>query len=139
VARRKTQFQLLRDEAKERGFFVSRWSPGDGITRYRFFPLPVDPHQNYFAPANPSCTALGLKAAFGYVYTGRCARGRWRGALRGLGQRPGGELSSRRRKGSGSPAQRAARARFSECSAKVGKGVSPQRRRKLMSSCLLNR
>jgi len=88
MARKKTRYQELQAEARERGFLVRRWVPGDGIARYRFFELPADPHQTYFGPANPACTALGLKAAYGYVYTGKCARGRWRGPLRGtLGAR----------------------------------------------------
>jgi hypothetical protein len=84
---RKTRLQELRAEARERGFAVFTWTPGDGITRYRFFERPIHPHQNYSGPANGTCTALGLKAAYGYLYTGKCARGRWRGALRGLGAR----------------------------------------------------
>jgi hypothetical protein len=85
---RKTRYQELQNEARERGFLVRRNAPGDGITRYRFFELPADPHQTYFGPENPTCTALGIKAAYGFVYTGRCARGRWRGPLRGsLGAR----------------------------------------------------
>lgn len=56
------------------GLAVSTWSPGDGVTRYRFFKLEgINPSQDYFGPANGMHTALGAKAAIEYA-TG-CADG----------------------------------------------------------------
>lgn len=58
------------------GLHVSTWSPGDGITRYRFF---TGEGNNYFGPGDGIHTALGRKDALlwlsGYR-TGRQERGR---------------------------------------------------------------
>ena len=56
--------------ARQDGLYVSTWSPGDGVTRYRFS---LD-DRDYFA-CRPVYTALGL--AEGVTF--------WRGYLVGLG------------------------------------------------------
>jgi hypothetical protein len=66
--RKKTRLQELRDYAQERGLSVHTWAPGDGVTRYRFFELPEDPHQMYFGPATGIFTALGLKEAYTFLH-----------------------------------------------------------------------
>lgn len=83
MARKKTQRQLLKEEAADRGLLVRTWSPGDGITRYRFFDKRdlkrhkvSEREQTYSGPDNGVCTALGLKSAFKFLYTGTCPRGR---------------------------------------------------------------
>lgn len=43
-------------------------SPGDGVTRYRFF---TNPKNDYFGPENGIHTALGLKAAWLFVHVNR--------------------------------------------------------------------
>jgi len=45
--------------------FVRTWSPGDGVTRYRFFKMSEsNPSvQNYDGPHNGIYTALGIKEA----------------------------------------------------------------------------
>lgn len=48
------------------GFTVETYSPGDGITRYRFFENAA-PNQDYFGPGNGMHTALGYKKAFLYA------------------------------------------------------------------------
>jgi hypothetical protein len=57
-AKRKTQLDELR-EALPRGYSISTWSPGDGVTRYRFFD---DGTRSYFG-GNGIYTALGFKQA----------------------------------------------------------------------------
>lgn len=91
---RLTRLQELKIHAKAAGLSVHTWSPGDGVTRYRFFDrvrcqscLDVpgkdglgrpckncggsgylhDDRQTYFGPANGRYTALGLKEAWAFV------------------------------------------------------------------------
>jgi hypothetical protein len=64
---KKTRLEELQDYAKEVGVTVRTWSPGDGVTRYRFFDKP-GPGQTYFGPASGMYTALGLKDAWNYLY-----------------------------------------------------------------------
>lgn len=52
------------EDAANAGLFVRTYSPGDGVTRYRFF---TDPHNDYFGPANGIYTALGIKEAETFV------------------------------------------------------------------------
>jgi hypothetical protein len=47
---------------REHGFYVDTYSPGDGVTRYRFTSEPRD----YFA-SDGDFTALGLKEATAYA------------------------------------------------------------------------
>ena len=61
----------------EAGLILREYSPGDGVTRYRFFARHCndrdepghswecshDVHQSYFGPANGIYTALGIKDA----------------------------------------------------------------------------
>lgn len=60
-----TRLESLQESAREAGYYVGTWSPGDGVTRYRFFRLAdIKPdEQSYFGPANGVFTALGLKQA----------------------------------------------------------------------------
>ena len=48
----------LERKAREAGLYVDSYSPGDGVTRYRFFGKPMD----YFAGGG-LFTALGKKEA----------------------------------------------------------------------------
>lgn len=45
-----------------RGLYTATWSPGDGITRYRFALAPFDYHET-----NGIHTALGWKAAVAFA------------------------------------------------------------------------
>lgn len=56
--------QLRADLPK--GYSVSTWSPGDGVTRYRFFKN-APRAQDYFGPHEPIYTALGLKEASAFA------------------------------------------------------------------------
>lgn len=49
-----------------RGWEVHTWSPGDGVTRYRFFER-APKGQTYFGPDNGRYTALGYKEAVQYA------------------------------------------------------------------------
>jgi hypothetical protein len=69
-AKKPTRMDALRADAARAGYLVDAYSPGDGVTRYRFFKLSdlerhgIDPReQNYFGPASGVHTALGLAAA----------------------------------------------------------------------------
>lgn len=53
--------------AHTRGFIVSTWSPGDGLTRYRFFPESSPAGQDYWGPNSAVYTALGIKEAFTFI------------------------------------------------------------------------
>lgn len=46
------------------GLFCRTYSPGDGVTRYRFFD---QRDTSYFGPANGMYTALGWKEAVTYA------------------------------------------------------------------------
>ncbi len=64
AARTGTRAQL-RAEAKAVGLSVDTWSPGDGKTRYRFFPFPKG---GYFEHSQQAVkTVKGIKAAFKFV------------------------------------------------------------------------
>lgn len=64
-----TRLEQLEQDAKEVGYTVRTYSPGDGITRYRFFRLAdIEPTgQTYFGPRNGVYTALGLKEARTFI------------------------------------------------------------------------
>ncbi|KKL74975.1 hypothetical protein LCGC14_2059490 [marine sediment metagenome] len=63
----------LSEVAKDNGLHVRTWSPGDGITRYRFF---TDGNNDYFGPDNGIYTALGLAEARTFVRAWQlCERG----------------------------------------------------------------
>lgn len=75
-----TRYDELQDEARGAGFLIRRHSPGDGVTRYRFFrvnelrALDIDEDaQTYFGPASGDYTALGLKEARQFLAAGRSA------------------------------------------------------------------
>lgn len=44
---------------------IATWSPGDGVTRYRFIDKRSEPHWqwDYFSTSHPLYTALGLREA----------------------------------------------------------------------------
>ena len=69
MAQKPTRMTELRTMAKNAGLYVATWSPGDGVTRYRFFDKPGN---TYFGPQTTLCTVLGLKAAHRYVHSGQC-------------------------------------------------------------------
>ena len=50
--------QEVEEKANELGLFVSPWNPGDGLTRYRFYPVKVNPYS-----MDPLGVALGAKQA----------------------------------------------------------------------------
>lgn len=69
MAKKKTRLQELEEYAKSVGLLVTTYSPGDGVTRYRFFEkkkVPAD--QSYFGPASGMRTVLGIKAAWDFAY-----------------------------------------------------------------------
>ncbi len=66
-----TKYQQLKEACGKVGVRVARWSPGDGITRYRFFTAInklylLDRDISYFE-ADGDCTALGYKEACIYA------------------------------------------------------------------------
>ncbi len=61
---RKAEVERL---AKEAGLTIRTHSPGDGVTRYKFFRLPVNPDQCYFGPENGIATCLGIAEASAWV------------------------------------------------------------------------
>lgn len=65
------------------GLCVATWSPGDGVTRYRFF-RPKPGGCDYFAD-EPLYTALGFKEAMAYARGARHARGNPRGNKNPMG------------------------------------------------------
>lgn len=73
--KKKTRFNALSAEARAKGLYVAKHSPGDGVTRYRFFDKPDN---SYFGPDNGICTVLGLKAAKKFLATGTCPRSKSR-------------------------------------------------------------
>lgn len=68
-----TRIEQLDQDARAKGFTVRTYSPGDGVTRYRFFRLADvdDARQDYFGPKNGTHTALGLKEARIFVEMAR--------------------------------------------------------------------
>ena len=62
MARIKGRVDRLRREAAKQGLYVGTYSPGDGITRYRFFKSPHGRPVSYFSQ-DGLYTALGLKQA----------------------------------------------------------------------------
>jgi hypothetical protein len=65
-----TRLDQLELEAQARGLTVRTWSPGDGITRYRFFRIAdLDPskRQSYSGPKNGIETVLGFQAARWFI------------------------------------------------------------------------
>ena len=60
-----TKREQLAELAKRAGLNVRTYSPGDGVTRYRFFYASDD--STYFGPSNGLFTALGIKEAMAYV------------------------------------------------------------------------
>ena len=69
-----TRREELEQEALDVGLVLHTYSPGDGVTRYRFFPVNAPANQNYFGPANGIYTALGLKDARLFIETMRVAQ-----------------------------------------------------------------
>ncbi len=65
----------LQEYCEVGGFHVATYSPGDGVTRYRFF---TKDGNDYFGPDEGDWTALGLKEAWAY------ARGRRQGWIHAI-------------------------------------------------------
>lgn len=63
MAKKKTRFDELYEACEKAGFYVARYSPGDGVTRYRFF----SEKSSYFGPKNGDETVLGYKHACIYA------------------------------------------------------------------------
>lgn len=74
-ARGETRKDALVRFARDNNLYVATWSPGDGVTRYRFFDKPGN---TYFGPDNGICTELGLKKAWRFLQTGTCSVSRRR-------------------------------------------------------------
>ena len=62
--RKRTRYEELQDAAAEKGIWLATHSPGDGVTRYRFF---ANPGNSYFGPDNGIVTVLGSKKAWEFV------------------------------------------------------------------------
>ena len=60
-----SNFKDVERAAALAGLNVRTYSPGDCVTRYRFFPK--DDLSSYFGPSNGIHTALGAKAAIEYA------------------------------------------------------------------------
>lgn len=73
--RKQTRLEELQEHARSGGLYVATYSPGDGVTRYRFFDRPGN---SYFGPDSGICTTLGLKKAWRYLQTGTCPTSRRR-------------------------------------------------------------
>jgi hypothetical protein len=65
MARGPSRFETLRSYLPP-GYSVHTWSPGDGVTRYRFF-RNAPKNQTYFGPDNGIYTALGIREAETYA------------------------------------------------------------------------
>ena len=67
-----TKLDVLNAELKNYGLSIDSYSPGDGVTRYRFFDFPEDSERatDYFAGYG-IFTALGWKEAITFA-TGYC-------------------------------------------------------------------
>ncbi|KKM00094.1 hypothetical protein LCGC14_1807920 [marine sediment metagenome] len=61
-----TRKEQLQEQAKAGGLIVREWSPGDGVTRYRFF-HDTEERQTYFGPKNGLFTALGIREAESFL------------------------------------------------------------------------
>ncbi len=90
-----TRIEELREKAREKGLYLATYSPGDGVTRYRFFRTP----SGYFGPENGIYTALGLKEAYTYLAGVRGHERSRPGHPKGRGERKGIELRLTRRSG----------------------------------------
>ena len=64
-AKKMTRLDELR-EMLPKSWQVHTYSPGDGVTRYRFFHN-APAKQTYFGPANGAYTALGMKEAVAFA------------------------------------------------------------------------
>jgi hypothetical protein len=62
MAKRKSRREYLDEDATAVGLYVRTYSPGDGLTRYRFFKK-SKVKNSYFGPQNGIYTALGMKEA----------------------------------------------------------------------------
>jgi hypothetical protein len=67
-----TRWTFLQGSAHYVGLRIARYSPGDGMTRYRFFP--IDDPSDYFGPSNGVHTALGMAAAEAWIEGYRAGR-----------------------------------------------------------------
>lgn len=65
---KRVKLRELQVACEKAGFYVDTYSPGDGVTRYRFSSKPA----GYFA-SNGDYTALGMREAVAYAR----GRGAW--------------------------------------------------------------
>lgn len=70
-----SRLEELRTYAKDANLHVATHSPGDGVTRYRFFERSGN---SYFGPDNGICTTLGIKQAWKFLQSGTCPTSRRR-------------------------------------------------------------
>lgn len=72
-----TRLEALEQAAESVGLYVRTYSPGDGVTRYRFFEKKDlqagEVPSSYFGPRSGIYTALGYKEATVYL----AGRGAW--------------------------------------------------------------
>jgi hypothetical protein len=78
----------LQSRAARCNLHIRTYSPGDGVTRYRFF---TDPANSYFGPSIGIGTVLGFKAAETFV-NGYCAAW-WANTSQPAGYHPPPELT----------------------------------------------
>lgn len=67
---RLTRMERLQNDAKAAGLIVATYSPGDGVTRYRFFVASEQAHvrhADYFGGSRPVETVLGIAKAEQFV------------------------------------------------------------------------
>ena len=63
MAKKLSRIEALRREAESVGLLVGVWSPGDGVTRYRFFKGRGHKAVPYYQSGDGIYTALGIAEA----------------------------------------------------------------------------
>ena len=61
------RYDELREACENVNVRVARWSPGDGVTRYRFFNATNHNQENSYFESDGDFTALGIKEATAYA------------------------------------------------------------------------
>jgi hypothetical protein len=59
--------EYLNNLVTRSGLQLHTYSPGDGITRYRFFEIRDGERQDFFGPRNGIATVLGRKSAIAWI------------------------------------------------------------------------
>lgn len=68
MTKKLTRVEELDQACRQAGCYVRTYSPGDGVTRYRFFTIKDgEKESTYFGPKNGDYTALGFKEALAYA------------------------------------------------------------------------